>query len=65
MTVSPLTAFLISQPDVAAKLLAQHVNDGHGRCRVCTVGGQHGHMPWPCTLYASALHAMQIIEGRP
>lgn len=44
-----------SWPDLRARLLAEHVDDGHGRCRGCRVpgygtpGGR-----WPCLLAALA-----------
>jgi hypothetical protein len=65
MNLPPLVAFLVDQPTATARLLAQHVDDGYGRCRVCTVGGQHGHMPWPCTIAASATLAAKIHKGIP
>jgi hypothetical protein len=38
-------------PGSADRLLAEHTNDGTGRCRVCTIGGQAGNRQWPCWLY--------------
>lgn len=63
MSTSSLVDFLVSQPTATAKLLAQHLDDSYGRCRVCTVGGQHGNVPWPCTLYSSAVVAMEFIRA--
>ncbi len=52
-----LATFLSAQPTATAKLLAQHVDDGHGYCRACPLGAQHGHQVWPCTIYAAAARA--------
>jgi hypothetical protein len=55
--LSPLAAFLIAQPEAVAVLLADHVGDDHGRCRVCAIGGQRGRTTWPCALYGAATAA--------
>jgi hypothetical protein len=52
-----LAAFLLVQPTALANLLAQHVEDGSGACRACTVD-QHGHLPWPCALRIAADRAL-------
>jgi hypothetical protein len=49
-----LSEFLVSQPTAVRKLLAEHVDDGRGSCRVCAAGGQRGHLPLPCTIYTAA-----------
>lgn len=58
-----LAAFLLAQPTALAKLLAQHVDDGNGACRMCAVGGQHGNLPWPCSIRIAADRA-QALSGR-
>jgi len=55
--VHPLVVLIRSQPGMAERLLAEHADDGSGRCRVCSTGGQTGRFPWPCTLYRSACDA--------
>jgi hypothetical protein len=56
--ISSLIANLIAdQPAAIAQLLAQHVDDGHGRCRRCSIGGQCGNHAWPCILYTAAAAA--------
>jgi hypothetical protein len=60
VNVEELAAFLTAQPTATAKLLTQHVDDGHGRCRACGIGGQRGFMFWPCTLYSAALRASRL-----
>jgi hypothetical protein len=52
--LAELIAFLAEQPTAVRRLLAQHVNDGAGNCRECAVGGQQGHLTWPCTIYSAA-----------
>ncbi len=34
-------------------LLAEHVDDGTGHCRVCALGGQKGFQRWPCNVRAA------------
>ena len=62
--LSPLAAFLTTQPEAVAALLAAHVDDGHGRCRACTVGGQRGRTTWPCSLYGAAAAARAAARAR-
>lgn len=54
METTPLTTelitFVASNRGAAEKLIAEHVNDGRGRCRSCVIGNSAGHMPWPCLL---------------
>jgi hypothetical protein len=57
-----LAILLAAQPDMLAKLLAEHQDDGRGHCRVCTVG-QRGHQSWPCNIAAAAQHATQIRDA--
>jgi hypothetical protein len=58
-----LAILLAGQPDMLAKLLAEHQDDGRGHCRVCTVGGQHGYQSWPCNIAAAAQRAAQIRDA--
>jgi hypothetical protein len=55
--LAELTVFLLLRPAATEKLLAQHVDDGRGRCKACSVGAQQGHHLWPCTIYAAAVRA--------
>lgn len=60
-----LALTLAAQPDVVARLLAQHVPDGQGRCRGCTRPGTGTPMGyWPCTLSVAAETA-EILIRRP
>jgi hypothetical protein len=56
---------IAAAPGTADRLLAVHVNDGRGRCRICTIGGQAGHQQWPCWLYTAALEARKLVRQRP
>jgi hypothetical protein len=49
--VDALAVFLAGQPTAVARLLAEHVDDGRGDCRACSLP-QGGYVPWPCTLAA-------------
>jgi hypothetical protein len=53
-----LAIFLDLEPAAAAKLLAEHVDDGRGYCRVCTLGAQHGNHHWPCDIYNTVTLAL-------
>jgi len=62
---SLLADLIVDQPVAVTTLLEQHVDDGHGHCRTCTLGGQRGNQTWPCTIYAAALiAAKRSLRGR-
>jgi hypothetical protein len=46
----PIVQFMLGEPGVVARLLAEHVDDGTGHCRVCTAGAQAGRQKFPCRL---------------
>lgn len=54
---APIVAFIVGQPGLAQKMLAQHRDDGTGHCEVCTEGGQAGHKVWPCPSFGLAQQA--------
>jgi hypothetical protein len=58
MASDPLQEFLF-RGNRAARLLTEHVNDGTGRCSVCSQGGQAGHVRWPCQLATAARRAAE------
>jgi hypothetical protein len=64
MSADALVAFLVNQPTAIGRLLAEHVDDGRGHCRTCTVGGQQGFLAWPCTLYTAASNAARARKAR-
>jgi hypothetical protein len=49
-----LVVLIRSQPGMAERLLAEHADDGSGRCRSCSNGAQTGRHRWPCTIYSHA-----------
>ena len=57
MSKNPLVLLICSEPGMADRLLVEHADDGSGRCRVCSIGGQTGRFRWPCTIYDCASQA--------
>ena len=57
MIVSPIVEFIAAETGMAERLLAQHVDDGTGHCRVCSAGPQAGRKVWPCQIHGHALNA--------
>lgn len=55
-----IVRFIADQPGMAAKLLAQHVNDGTGHCKICTNGAGAGRHVWPCPSHGLAEQASQL-----
>jgi hypothetical protein len=64
MSADALAAFLVEQSTAIGRLLADHVDDGRGHCRTCTVGGQQGFLAWPCTIYIAASKAARARKAR-
>lgn len=60
MDVNPLVALITSEPGMAARLLAQHADDGSGRCAVCSSGSQSGRLTWPCQIRMAAATAIVV-----
>ncbi len=56
----PIVVFIASRPEVLRRLLAEHVDDGTGRCRVCSDGAQRGHHTWPCRICDYATRAREV-----
>jgi hypothetical protein len=54
---NPLVALIVSEPGMAERLLTQHVDDGTGRCAICTGGSQSGRFVWPCQTQMAAAAA--------
>jgi hypothetical protein len=59
----PLTELIRANPGMAARLLAEHVDDGTGHCRVCSGGGQSGRDVWPCAIHWHAVQASRPPQG--
>jgi hypothetical protein len=53
----PIVEFIAREPGMAARMLAEHIDDSTGHCRVCTNGRQSGRHVWPCPLHGLALEA--------
>lgn len=64
MSADALAAFLVDQPMAIGRLLTDHVDDGRGHCRSCTLGGQRGFLVWPCTIYLAASKAARARKAR-
>jgi hypothetical protein len=43
-------------------LLRDHIADGHGRCRICTLESGRGRPRWPCRLHVVASLASAVVE---
>ena len=61
--MNPLVALIRSQPGMAERLLAQHADDGSGRCRSCSAGAQSGRYRWPCAIQRYATEAAAQDSG--
>ena len=55
----PIVVFL-ARDGRADRLLAEHVDDGDGRCRVCPAGPQAGRTRWPCLIADYAEEARRL-----
>lgn len=58
-----LAVVLAANPVVVAALLAEHVDDGAGRCVACR-SQVTGALAWPCALAAAAGAARRLIADR-
>jgi len=59
-TGNPKGVLLARQPDLLRRLLAEHVDDDSGHCRVYTVSAQAGYLGWPCTIARSVPRASVV-----
>lgn len=57
--LAELVMLFTRSPDSIATLLAEHVDDGRGKCRCCTLP-QRGYLPWPCITYQAAVLAADV-----
>jgi hypothetical protein len=57
--IRALAMTFAQNPGMAAWLLAQHIDDGTGRCRVCSVGPA-GRRRWPCKIHWYATQALAL-----
>lgn len=47
-------------PGLSARLLAEHVAGGDGRCQRCSIGAQAGWHRWPCRIHCYAAAAAEL-----
>lgn len=57
---TPIVEFIAGEPGMAERLLAAHVDDDTGHCRVCSAGPQAGRKVWPCPIHVLALNASRL-----
>ncbi|MHA6621789.1 hypothetical protein [Pseudonocardia sp. DLS-67] len=62
-TLALIVALLRDNPARMEKLLAEHVDDGTGHCRRCTLPGQRGFESWPCLHHTAATLARRPADG--
>jgi hypothetical protein len=59
----PIVELIAGEPGMAARMLAEHTDDGSGHCRVC--GPQAARQVWPCPLLGLATRASELVrDGR-
>jgi hypothetical protein len=61
---SELPELLAAHPTSIARILADHRDDGSGRCTVCHAGPQSARVVWPCRLRLLAEAARRRRGGR-
>ncbi|MGH3613692.1 MAG: hypothetical protein ACRDRK_14095 [Pseudonocardia sp.] len=63
----PLVEFLTHQPVALRRMLAWHIADDRGRCRVCVDGARGVGLHWPCNIRtaAEAAAAARRQRGEP
>lgn len=59
-SVSATAAAIAAVPGLARRLLADHVDDGSGRCQRCAIGAQAGKERWPCRIQTYARAAATV-----
>jgi len=61
----PIVVFIASRPEVFRRLLAEHVDDGTGHCRVCAIGNQAGYLRFPCNIAGYVTRASRVSPPGP
>jgi hypothetical protein len=61
--VNPLIEFILRNPGLADRLIAEHVDDGRGYCRMCALGAQRGYFRFPCDIRRMAEAAKELEAG--
>lgn len=60
MEPSPLVQLIAANPGMAARLLAQHTNDGTDHCTSCVQHETGARQIWPCPSHGLASQALDI-----
>lgn len=60
VVMNPLVEFMLLNPGLADRLVAEHVDDGQGYCRKCTLGGQRGFYRFRCDIRRMADTAREL-----
>jgi hypothetical protein len=63
--MNPLVEFVLLNPGLADRLITEHVDDGHGYCRMCALGAQRGYFRIPCDIRLIAEKAKGLEKLRP
>jgi hypothetical protein len=63
--VNPLVEFVLLNPGLADRLIAEHVDDGQGYCRMCALGAQRGYFRFPCDIRLIAEKAKKLEARGP
>jgi hypothetical protein len=56
----PLVALIAANPGMAARLLAQHTNDGTDHCTSCVQLATGARQIWPCPSHGLAAAALTL-----
>jgi hypothetical protein len=59
-----LVTLLISQPHMIERLAPRHADDGHGRCKSCSSGGQTGRYRFPCSIKLALEEACRQLRAQ-
>jgi hypothetical protein len=62
--ISPLVEFMLLNAGLADTPITEHVDDGRGYCRACSLGAQRGWQKFPCDIRCNAARAREIERAR-
>jgi len=63
--MNPLVEFMLLNPGLADRLIAEHVDDGRRYCRMCALGAQRGYFRFPCDIRLTADKAKEFESRGP
>ncbi|MGH3566969.1 MAG: hypothetical protein ACRDRH_13240 [Pseudonocardia sp.] len=61
----PLVESIARQRELVDRVLAEHVDDGSGRCTACPRSGRVEWRRWPCRLHSLAVLAWETLDAVP